>query len=231
MTMVTVGSDSFFTQTAGDGTPVLVIPGLALDLSELTGLTRALAEELQVVGIDNLGAGRSSKPDEPYTLSRMAAGPATVLDTMTGPCTVLGISMGSRIAMTVALEHPELVTKLVLVSGAARVRRSLWSKMIMNTLPRLPIGKGVYPQPYYAFRRQLLASKSVDLRPWLAQIMSPTLIAHGKRDRTSRPAFANELAAGIPGAVLEWFDGGHLFPVFGTEIPKLARSVITFTQT
>lgn len=231
MAMVTVGLDSFFTQITGEGAPVLVIPGLALDLSELTGLTDALADKLQVVGIDNLGAGRSSKPDEPYTLSRMAAGPAAVLGTMTGPCAVLGISLGSRIAITVALEHPELVTKLVLVSGSARVVRSFWSKMIMNTMPRLPIGKGAYPQPYYAFRRQLLASQSVDLRPRLAQIVAPTLIAHGKRDRTSSPALANELAAGIPQSTIEWFDGGHLFPVFGTEIPKLVRSVINFTQT
>jgi pimeloyl-ACP methyl ester carboxylesterase len=226
------GPDGFYYEACGGtGEKLVVIPGLALDVSELGPLVTQLATQFAVTAVDNLGAGRSDKPDEPYTLERMAAGIAVLLRDVAGPATVLGISMGSKIALTLALQQPELVTRLVLVSGAARGHRSVYREILLNTLPRLPVGKGKYPQSYAAFRRQRMASAGIDLRDRLARVAAPALIAHGRRDRITPPALVTELAAGLPEARLEWFDGGHLFPLRPAGARWLTAETAAFVNT
>ncbi|HEY9219307.1 MAG TPA: hypothetical protein VIO94_14755, partial [Phenylobacterium sp.] len=40
---------------------------------------------------------------------------------------------------------------------------------------------------------------------------APTLIAAGRYDGIARPETQERMAGRIPGAVLRWFEGGHLF--------------------
>lgn len=59
--------------------------------------------------------------------------------------------------------------------------------------------------------RQLDARRRHDTWDRLDQITCPTFVCGGVYDGIAPPANAENLASGIPGAVLQMFDGGHLF--------------------
>lgn len=62
-------------------------------------------------------------------------------------------------------------------------------------------------------RRQLEARAEHDTWDRLGQIACPTLIAAGKYDGVALPATQERMLGRIPGAELQWFEGGHLFMV------------------
>src|SRR5438067_2109479 len=54
----------------GDGESLVVILGLGTDVSEWDGIMRWLAEKYKVLAFDNRGAGRTDKPDIPYSIEK-----------------------------------------------------------------------------------------------------------------------------------------------------------------
>jgi 3-oxoadipate enol-lactonase len=61
--------------------------------------------------------------------------------------------------------------------------------------------------------RQLEARRDHDTWDRLPRITAPTFIAAGRYDGVARPETQERLAARIPGARLQFFDGGHLFMI------------------
>ena len=60
-------------------------------------------------------------------------------------------------------------------------------------------------------RNAPLALETFDLRSRLGDITIPTLVIHGRQDKTLLPEGAQEMADGIAGARLEWMEGvGHM---------------------
>jgi pimeloyl-ACP methyl ester carboxylesterase len=196
----------------GEGRPLLFILGLGGDVSEYTALIDQLAARSRVIAFDNRGAGRTDKPDAPYSIELMAADALGVLDALgISRADALGISLGGRIALELALGHPERVEKLILVSTSARVVRSRRRRRLYPILAGLPLFRSRYPQPRYAFVRQMEASTGYDARPRLHQLTMPTVVLHGRSDRAAPLGMAEELHRGIPGSQLLTFTGGHLF--------------------
>ena len=70
-----------------------------------------------MIAVENRGTGRSPKPPGPYSIEEMADDAAEALEGRRAH--VAGFSMGGYIAQTLALRHPQLVAKLVLVCTAA----------------------------------------------------------------------------------------------------------------
>jgi pimeloyl-ACP methyl ester carboxylesterase len=105
---------------------------------------------------------------------------------------VLGISMGGRIALELALSCPGRVGRLVLVSSSTAGRGKVTVSSPMRLLPLRWAGPlhGKYPQPRYAYLRQHQASASYDATDRLDNIRAPTLILHGG-SRTSRGSLHN----------------------------------------
>jgi 3-oxoadipate enol-lactonase len=196
----------------GRGRPLVVILGLGSDVSENAAVIDDLAARCQIVTFDNRGAGRSGKPDAPYSIEMMAEDALGVMDALQLPrAAVLGISLGGRIAMELALRHPERVERLLLVSTSARVIASWRRRLIWPILAGLPLFRSRYPQPRYAFVRQLRASDGYNATPRLHQLRMPTLILHGRSDRTAPLRLAEQLHRAIPGSTMMIFRGGHLF--------------------
>jgi pimeloyl-ACP methyl ester carboxylesterase len=75
-----------------------------------------LERRYRVVRVDNRGTGWSRTAPAPFTIGDMAEDAAEVLRGIGAvPATVLGLSMGGMIAQELALRHPDLVERLVLV--------------------------------------------------------------------------------------------------------------------
>jgi len=62
-------------------------------------------------------------------------------------------------------------------------------------------------------RRQLEARAGHDTWDRLPQITCPVLIAAGRYDGIALPSTQDKMAARMPGAKLQWFEGGHMFMI------------------
>ena len=225
---VQVNDIEIYYERQGAGEPLTLICGLGMDLSEMDTVSAPLAQHYQVIAFDNRGAGRTSKPDQPYTIEQMAEDTAGLLSALGIARThLLGVSMGGRIALAFTLAHPERVERLALVSTAARVGKRPWWFKPLTLLSSGPLFRSKYPQPRYAFLRQLQASGAYDCVERLGEIHVPTLILHGRNDKTAPYALAEELHAGIADSQLLTFPGGHIFFLF-RERQRFLDAVLGF---
>ncbi len=218
----------------GEGEPLLLIGGLGSAVSLFTRTIPIFLKDRKVIAFDNRGAGQTDKPDVPYTIEMMAddaAGLMKALDVKRAD--VLGVSMGGRIAMDLAIRYPEMVRALILVSTSARVTRESRSSLFLRfgKLTKRITGSGAFgksPQPHYAFIRQLEASSKFDCTYRLGRIAAPTLIMRGDRDTLAPKGLVEELRSGIKGSRLIEFRGGHLFFLWENE--KFTDSVLEFLR-
>jgi 3-oxoadipate enol-lactonase len=216
--MVTNGIRLYY-EVHGAGDPIVLIPGLASDLTEYQPIVSALAQRYKVVTFENRGAGRSDKPSGPYSIEQIAMdadGQLTALEI--GPAPILGISLGGRIAVALALRYPERVSRLILVSTSVKRRplRGL-ARVIFNLLLVVPVLQTIgrpNRQDYIALIRQRDAARAYDATDRLPELSMPTLILHGKSDRLAPYGDAKQMHADIPVSQLITFDGGHLFCFF-----------------
>ena len=231
MPNLTIKGISFYYETHGDAEPLVYIAGVGLDLSEYDDyLIRPLSKHFKVLAFDNRGSGRSDKPDEPYSIAMMADDTIGLMDALgIEKAVVVGLSLGGRIAMELALSYPERVEKLVLVSTSARVKNT-WRRPMLGVLRALtsllPFKSGKYPQPRYAFKRQLQASSGYDATSRLSSLTVPTLILHGRKDKLVPFHLVEEMHAAIRNSQLKTFEGGHLLFVF--EPQKLLEAIVSF---
>lgn len=103
----------------GAGDPVLLLPGFGTDVSSFAVQTAGLAERHLVLGVNPQGVGLSDDPElEVHPVSRTAADAAAVID---GPVHVVGASLGAAAAIELALEHPDRVRSLTLITPFVHV--------------------------------------------------------------------------------------------------------------
>ena len=102
----------------GTGEPVVLIHGGAVDTRFFKDNVPALAERFRVIGTDLWGHGRSPDREGPFTLASFASDVAELIERVAGGrAHVVGHSIGAVVALTLALARPELVDRLVMISG------------------------------------------------------------------------------------------------------------------
>jgi pimeloyl-ACP methyl ester carboxylesterase len=114
---VPVGGTELYYERRGDGPPLLLIQGLGghgLHWGE--PFLSELERDLDLVVLDNRGAGRSARLGGAHlTTASLAADAVGLLDALELDAVhVLGISLGGMIAQQLALAHPERVRSLTL---------------------------------------------------------------------------------------------------------------------
>jgi pimeloyl-ACP methyl ester carboxylesterase len=115
MPMTAVGEVEIYWESHGGGKPLLLISGVSGGTWSWEESTVAWSPHFRVIVFDNLGSGRSSMPDRPYTMQEMADHAAAVLDAAKEEqAYVWGLSMGGMIAQEMVLNHSGRVSGLVL---------------------------------------------------------------------------------------------------------------------
>lgn len=145
----------------------------------------------------------------------------------------VGHSMGGAIAQTLALEYPEYVTGLALVSTGARLRVNAEllellsvpasAETAINQIVKWSYSKNANKSLVKQVKKRLLetrptvthgdfvACNKFDAGERLREIKAPTSVVCGTEDKMTPPALSEELAAGIPNAALTLVPGaGHM---------------------
>lgn len=102
----------------GAGEPLVLIHGGAVDSRFFVHNIGPLAEQFRVIAVDLWGHGRTADREGPFTLDSFAADVGELIERVAGgPAHVVGHSIGAEVALTVALRRPDLVRRLVNISG------------------------------------------------------------------------------------------------------------------
>ncbi len=97
----------------GEGEPIIVLHGLFGSLDNLGGIARRLEDRWEIHALDLRNHGNSPHTDE-MNYPAMAEDVAAYMDARgIEKASILGHSMGGKVAMQVALSHPERVTAVI----------------------------------------------------------------------------------------------------------------------
>lgn len=100
--------------TVGSGDPVLLLPGFGTDISAFAAQTPALAESFLVRGVNPRGIGVSDAPEaERYDIATLASDAATLIK---NPAHIVATSLGTAVAIELALTQPDKVRSLSLLA-------------------------------------------------------------------------------------------------------------------
>lgn len=103
----------------GDGEPLVLLHGGLTDSRDFTGNLDALAEEFRLLLPERRGHGHTPDVDGPITIAAQAEDTIAFIEKIAGgPVRLAGYSAGAIVALSVAVRMPDLVERLVLISGA-----------------------------------------------------------------------------------------------------------------
>jgi pimeloyl-ACP methyl ester carboxylesterase len=130
MSYADVNDLSVYYEEHGDGDPLILLHG-AFGCGELFGpVLPELAKNRRVITVDLQGHGRTADIDRPLRAETLADDVAGVIRHLgLAQADVMGFSLGAGVALRVAIQHPGLVRRLVIVSQPAR--RNGWYPEIL----------------------------------------------------------------------------------------------------
>ena len=112
-------------QVFGEGDPLILLHGGFGSVEMLGQNVEALAAGRQVIGVDLQSHGRSPLADRPMRFETLADDIAAVIRHLGfEKADVMGFSFGGGVALRTAIQHPDVVDRLVLVSTP--FKRSGW---------------------------------------------------------------------------------------------------------
>ena len=104
-------------EVMGEGEPLLLLHGGLGSIDMFGPILADLMARHQVIGVDLHGHGRTTLGDRPLSVLDMADDLAVLLDHLAlNQVDVLGYSLGGAVAFRLAVQHPDRVRRLVMVS-------------------------------------------------------------------------------------------------------------------
>ena len=226
-------------QTEGAGDPVVLLAGLSGNGSGWGDQIGRFATDHLTMVPDHPGVGDSAPVDEISIGQHATAIAGALRDIGCGPAHLVGSSTGGAIAMVMALDHPDVVRSLSLVSSWGRPDDFFRHQFAVrkDVLERLGLAAYIELSALSLFSPDFFRRSYTEVRAWadrpspiepaimaaridmilahdvldrLGEIRHPTLVLVGDSDGCTPPYFSAELAAAIPGAELKTLEGGHL---------------------
>ncbi len=231
MPVATVNGVNLAYVVKGRGAPLVAMHGFANSIYTWEPVMNTLSGRFQAFAYDHRGHGGSSKKQSPYEIQ-------TLTDDLLGLLNfwgldrvhLMGHSMGGRVALWFALEHPERVDSLMLVGSSAaapegemRQRFEFLRKLAleegMETVLASKEMRATLPQDYIdgasaeEFRKRFLKNtpadfaaaadailQTPDMTGRLGEIQAPTWVCMGEKD-AGPMAFGEMFEERIPNCV------------------------------
>jgi pimeloyl-ACP methyl ester carboxylesterase len=143
-------------QTFGEGDPLVLLHGGFGSVEMFGPNVAALAAGRQVIGVDLQSHGRSPAVDRPMRFETMADDIAALIGALgLEKADVMGFSLGGGVALRTAIQHPDVVNRLVLVSTP--FKRSGWHpEMVAGMVSMGPqVAEPMKQTPMYEVYRQV----------------------------------------------------------------------------
>lgn len=163
-------------QTFGEGDPLVLLHGGFGSVEMFGPNVQALAAGRQVIGVDLQSHGRTPIANRPMRFETMADDIAALIRQIGfEKADVMGFSLGGGVALRTALQHPEVVNRLVLVSTP--FKRSGWHPEMSAAMSQMgaEVAEPMKQSPMYAVYRKI--APNVDDWPILVEQLT-TLLHH-----------------------------------------------------
>ena len=249
----------------GSGEPIVFVSGTFTKLQMWNYQIDFFKDKMTVVAFDNRGAGKSSRPDFPYTMDQFVGDLKQLLDYIGIPegIHLCGSSMGAMISQKFALKYPKMIKTLILCAPGSYypLKTSEQNLLTYNILKDLDLEQRVKfffplmysrefkkrleadreffdeiskdmnfcaqlvdPPLYKDYINQNEALKNFDMRDSIKDIIQPTLILSGSKDKMSIPGEIQSMHQEIPNSKMEKIPGaGHAFNI---EFPEETNRII-----
>ena len=243
----------------GQGEPLILIHGGLGSSGMFNAILPELSRGHEVVTVDLQAHGRTADIDRPLSYEAMADDIAALIRYLKIPAAdVMGYSVDGEVALRTAIQHPDVVRKLVIVS--ATYRRDGWYPEIITSesqlnaqtaeqMKRTPFYQSYaqiapHPQDWPALCTKLgnMFRQDYDWSSDVAKIKLPVLLAFGDADAV-RAASAEQFfellgggqrdggwdGSGMSNARLAILPGTTHYTIFSS--PQLASIVTQFLST
>jgi len=186
-------------QTFGEGDPLVLLHGGFGSVEMFGPNVAALASGRLVIGVDLQSHGRTPAADRPMRFETMADDVAALIRELGLPkADVMGFSLGGGVALRTAIQHPDVVNRLVPVSTP--FKRSGWYPEMVAAMDSMgpEAAEPMRQTPMYEVYRQVaprlddwpvlvtqLTTLLKDDYDWTAEargLAAPTLIVVGDAD-------------------------------------------------
>jgi 3-oxoadipate enol-lactonase len=232
----------------GEGPPLILFHSLLSDRFSFDRIVPKLAESFRVIVPELPGFGQSKAVSG--GLAAVAARMAEAVREGAGgeETIVLGNGYGGFVALQMAIDHPEVATRLVLADCGATFSEP--GRQAFRNMAAASSAKGLAAITDVAMRRLFAADfqdknpelmrdrrdaflrtdiavfqeacealAGLDLRPRLSEVKIPVLVLVGEHDEATPPPMSHELAAGLPNARLTVLPGcAHVPPLQSPEL-------------
>ena len=102
----------------GQGRPLVLLHGGLMTIGEMSMPLGILAKTRKVIAIELQGHGRTADTDRPLSFETMGDDIAALLDHLDiSQADIVGLSLGAAVGLRTAIQHPEKVRRLVVISS------------------------------------------------------------------------------------------------------------------
>ena len=127
MPRVLLGELNVYYEVHGEGEPLVLLHGLGSSTRDWQFQLDDFAAHYQVIAMDLRGYGQTDHPPDPYSIRQMSEDVVALLDYLEiSSFHLLGYSMGGAVALQLAVDHAELVDKLIVVNSLPSFIPASW---------------------------------------------------------------------------------------------------------
>nr|WP_306631165.1 alpha/beta hydrolase [Arthrobacter ulcerisalmonis] len=219
----------------------MLLHGIGMSHRYYRKLQALLAEHGDTLAIDLPGFGGTPTPNRQLSIADYAVHTAAVLEKMGVTQAVLvGHSMGAQFATELAVQHPDLVSHVVLLGPVVNPEQSTVRQQTLalglDSLRESPAGNAVVLTDYARaglrwYLTELPVMMTYDLGAQLALVPQPVLVIRGSRDPVAPRPWCEKLAVTAPnGRFLELPGKPHMVQHGAVSVTTAAILAFTSSQ-